>query len=239
MNPSPMDTERGPERADESALGKRKRSEERRNDQTLVQALDQHEVLAARSAAEEHNIQEPTVATKKQRLDTPAATLSDLSRESPRLDHATILPPEILQHVFSFVDPYSLARLMVVCQAFSVLIDPSRTLPSSHAALKRLRLRDQNELWTLSRRAFSPCAPRPMGSMNELQSWQLVRGHSCQLCGKKPVIKGAFLPTSPWNQGPGSDGIRRIWPFQIRSCGSCLVARLVKVCTDSRYQPLN
>ena len=239
MNLSPMDTGTESESANETALRKRKRSEERCNVQTLVQAPDQDEVLAAHSEVEEYNIQEPTVPTKKQRLGTPAAIRSDVSQERAGLEHATILPPEILQHVFSYVDPYSLARLMVVCEAFCVLIDPSRTLPSPHAAFQRLGLRDRNELWTLSRRAFFPYAPRPMNSMNELQSWQLVRGQSCQFCGKKPIIKSTSLPIAPWNQGPGSDGVRNIWPFQIRCCGPCLVARLVKVCADLRSQPLN
>ena len=234
-----MDTERGSEIADESALRKRKRSEERHHDQTLVQAVDQEEVLPQHYAVEEHNIQEPTVTTKKQRLGTPAATRSDAIQDGSWLEHATILPPEILQHVFSFVDPYSLARLMAVCQAFSVLIDPSRTLPASRTAFQRVGLRDQNDLWALSRRAFAQYAPRPMNSMNELRSWQLVRGHNCQFCGKKPVPKIESLPTAPWNLGPGSDGVRSIWPFQVRSCGSCLEARLVKVCADFRLQPFD
>ena len=239
MKPSPMDTERGSEIADESALGKRKRSEERHHDQTLVQALDQDEVLPPHCPVEEHTTQEPTITTKKQRLGTPAATRSDVIQDVSGLEHATILPPEILQHVFSFVDPYSLARLMAVCQAFSVLIDPSKTLPASRTAFQRVGLRDQNDLWALSRRAFAQYAPRPMKSMNELRTWQLVRGHSCHFCGKKPASKITSLSTVPWNQGPGSDGVRSIWPFQMRSCGPCLEARLVKVCADSRLQPFD
>ena len=241
MNPPPMDPEGGPQNADESALGKRKRSEERRDARSLVRALDQDEVLAPRSAIVGHHMQDPIVATKKQRLGTPAGTpnisQTEVRNQRPRLNHTTILPPEILQHIFSYVDPHSLARLMVVCQAFSILIDPSKTLPPSQTARTHLRLRNQNELWTLSRRLFCPGAPRPMHSMNELQSWQLVLGHRCQFCGKRPVLKGVSLPSSVWSQGPGSGGIRSIWPFQIRSCGSCLLVRLVKVCTDSRPQP--
>lgn len=234
-----MDIEKGSEIADQSALRKRKRSEERHHDRTLVQALEQDEVLPPRHAAEEHNIQGPTVTTKKQRLGTPAASRSDILQDGSGLEHATILPPEILQNVFSFVDPYSLARLMAVCQTFSVLIDPSKTLPASRTAFQRVGFRDQNDLWALSRRAFAQDAPRPMNSMNELRSWQLVRGHSCQFCGKKPVIKITSLPTAPWNQGPGTDGVRSIWPFQVRSCGRCLEPRLVKVCADLRSQPFD
>ena len=145
---------------------------------------------------------------------------------------ATILPPEILQHIFSFVDPVSLGRLLVINRLFNALLDPSRSLPAESATARIVHMRPQDDLWAFSRRRkFMSTYPRPMENMSELELWKLIRGTTCQFCGKTPKQRLTLvaMATSPWNAGPGPEGVRAIWPFRCRSCGPCLEERIVKV----------
>jgi hypothetical protein len=68
-----------------------------------------------------------------------------------------------------------------------------------------------------------------MDTMTELEMWKLIRGTSCQFCGKRATQKFSLPSSDPWNAGPGLDNIRSIWPFRIRCCGPCLLPKLVKV----------
>ena len=144
---------------------------------------------------------------------------------------AASLPPEILQHIFSFVDPISLGRLLFVNRLFNVLLDPTKTLPPPSASARALGLKPQNDLWISARRTFASTFPRPMEDMSEIEMWRLIRGISCQFCGKKPKNRSPLLAmaASPWSSGPGPEGVRTIWPFKCQSCGPCLESRIVKV----------
>jgi hypothetical protein len=142
---------------------------------------------------------------------------------------AARLPPEVWQHVFSFVPCLFLGRLLRVNRAFNRLLDPSKALPQVQGLSNgHLRLQSQEHVWSVARRLFHPGMPRPLLSMSELNMWNLIRVRSCQFCGRKPS-SGSTLPPSPWSSGPGPEGVRIIWPFGVRSCGSCLSARLMKV----------
>ena len=143
------------------------------------------------------------------------------------------LPPELLQHIFTFVPPLFLGRLLRVNRLINALLDPGKVLPRAHYDHPpALPLQDQDQVWSVSRKRFIPSMPRPLASVSELELWNLLLGGSCHYCGKKSA---ADLPSSssPWSSGPGPDSVRIIWPFAARSCGSCLSKRLVKVIYDS------
>ena len=168
----------------------------------------------------------PTI--KKSRLDASDETVQPTETRTNLASGETVLPPVVLQHAFSFLDPISISRLMSVSRLFNVLLDPRKPLPVS-STTGRLRLRNQNDIWSISRRAFLSAFPRPMDDMTEPDMWKLIRGISCQFCGRKPKGKAPLLANSPWSSGPGPEGVRAIWPFRVRACGSCLESRLVKV----------
>lgn len=141
------------------------------------------------------------------------------------------LPIEIWQHIFSFVPPVSLGRLLRVNRAFrSCLTDNSGELlkprPVSHGVVNLL---GADAVWSASRKLFCPGVPRPLRGFKELDMWRLIRGESCQFCGKTNLIKPSPDSVDPWEAGPGKDGVRVIWSFGVRSCGSCLSQRSQKV----------
>jgi hypothetical protein len=140
------------------------------------------------------------------------------------------LPPELLQHIFTFVPPLFLGRLLRVDRLINTLLDPSRVLPQAHPDPQgSLSLQDQDHVWSAARKRFNPGIPRPSLSLSELGLWRLLLGSSCQFCAKKVTADPPSPPSSPWSSGPGPDSVRIIWPFTVRSCGSCLSTRLVKV----------
>lgn len=139
------------------------------------------------------------------------------------------LPPEIQQHIFTFVDPVSLGRLIRVNRRFRALLDPAVSLPPASDHKMQLAMQTQDLIWAISRRTFLQGFPKPMDKMTELEMWRLVRGRSCQFCGESSQKAEPFPASDPWSAGPGPEGVRTIWPFRIRSCASCLQPRLVKV----------
>lgn len=139
------------------------------------------------------------------------------------------LPPELLQHIFTFVPPLFLGRLLRVNRLINTLLDPNKILPRGNNDLHgSLLLQDQDHVWSLARKRFIPGMPRPLSSVSELGLWRLLLSSSCQFCAKKATAD-LTSSSSPWNSGPGVDSVRIIWPFAVRSCGSCLNTRLVKV----------
>lgn len=174
---------------------------------------------------------------KRTKFQDPSSS-HDLSTDQAESDAQPVgitarLPPEVWQQVFSFVPCLFLGRLLRVNRAFNSLLDPSKALPQVQGVSKgHLRLQSQEHVWSVARRLFHPGMPRPLPSMSELDMWKLICVRSCQFCGRKPS-SGSTLPPSPWSSGPGPEGVRIIWPFGVRSCGSCLSARLMKVSVRS------
>lgn len=212
-----------------TALGKRKwlpqsSSEHSPVRETQAQSLE-------KNGSEISNL-DGDLLNKKPRLTGIAATglAAEISEDVPMRDvwSLTHLPHEILQHIFSFVDPISLGRLMCVNRSFHILLDPAKSLPQPSSQVKQLSMHHQDYIWTISRRSFLPGFPKPLDGMTELDMWRLIRGRSCQFCGKKSMMKSSVSDTSPWNGGPGPNGVRTIWPFRVRSCGTCLETKLVK-----------
>ena len=141
------------------------------------------------------------------------------------------LPHEILQHIFTYVDPISLGGLICVGRLYHSLLDSACPLPQMPGSSRprRLAVRSRDLIWAISRRTFLQGFPKPMDRMSELEMWRLIRGHSCQFCGRKATLREALSMSDPWNAGPGLDDARPIWPFRVRSCGRCLQPRLIKV----------
>ena len=140
------------------------------------------------------------------------------------------IPPELWQWVFTFLPPSILGRLLSVNKQFHSLLTSSFAhTVDLQAIFGVVKPMDPNQVWALSRRAFCPKMPRPLVSKSELGMWKLLRDSRCQFCSKQGASIVPPGSTSPWAAGPGTDFIRVIWPFAVRSCGACLFSRLRKV----------
>ena len=145
---------------------------------------------------------------------------------------ASIMPTEIWQHIFSYVPPVFLGRLLRVDRAFNAILTPitspkTNDKPKTTGALKAL---SPDSIWMASRKRFCPGLPRPLRGFTELEMWRLLRGNDCQICGERKSLLTTFDSTNPWQCGPGSDGVCVIWPFGIRCCGTCM-----KTCSEKVY----
>lgn len=190
---------------DDATLGKRKRSEE--------------DALSSTGTA--HEDRPVSLHSKRQRPDDDPQKHIHSS--------AADLPPEILQHIFSFVHPVALGLLLRVCRTFNDLLDPSKLAPPHPSGSRILVIRERNEIWALSRRRHLPGYPRPLDGLNELDMWKLLRVRRCQFCQKRAKSTPAFLNSVPWTGGPGREDVRTIWPFRIRCCGPCIETKLRQV----------
>ena len=132
------------------------------------------------------------------------------------------LGAEIWQHVFSFVPPLFLGRLLRVNSAFQKMLTPTDTKETPQATSGTLPYRSANSIWTASRKRFCPGLPRPVPGLNDLQMWRLLRGNNCQICGAKKPLSTTHASPDPWRSGPGADGVRVFWAFGIRSCSPCM-----------------
>ncbi|KAK2736826.1 hypothetical protein FQN55_001415 [Onygenales sp. PD_40] len=137
------------------------------------------------------------------------------------------LPGEIWQHIFTFLPPTSLGRILCVNKVFNSLLAPNEAeFPDYPQTLGSLRYINPDSIWSASRKAYHPGMPRPISFLNELDMWKLVYGSACQFCAKYAPVPPS--DNSPWEAGPGLDGARIIWPFGVRSCGECIQAKSEK-----------
>ena len=134
------------------------------------------------------------------------------------------LPVEIWQHIFSFVPPVFLGRLLRVNRAFHVyLTSASRNQARAESGSRHAVLPiSADDVWAASRKRFAPGLPKPTLGLSELERMRLLRGRQCQICGEVKVQNFATSSESPLESGPGDKGVRVIWPFGVRSCGPCL-----------------
>lgn len=142
------------------------------------------------------------------------------------------LPAEIWHHIFTFCPPRILGGLLCASRLFNVYLDSSSKIrcdwpqsPSS-GALSPLQ---PNAIWQASRRRFWPSMPSPLQDRTELDMWQLSVSDTCQHCRKQGTVHPKDSP-DPWQSGPGKDGVAIIWAFAVRSCGTCLLTKSIKVC---------
>ena len=132
------------------------------------------------------------------------------------------LSPEIWQHVFSFVPPVFLGRLLRVNRAFNKILTPVDSAETPPPAKGALPFRSADFVWAASRQRFCPGLPKSVPGLNNLQMWRLLRGNNCQICGAKKPLSTTHASPDPWQSGPGSGGVRVFWAFGIRSCGPCM-----------------
>ena len=134
------------------------------------------------------------------------------------------LPVEIWQHIFSFVPPVFLGRLLRVNRAFNAYLTSATSDPANREMGNRHAVRpvSADDVWASSRKRFAPGLPRPTLGLSELERMRLLRGRQCQICGEAKTQNFATSSESPLESGPGDKGVRVIWPFGVRSCGPCL-----------------
>lgn len=134
-----------------------------------------------------------------------------------------VLPAVLWQHIFCFVPPVFLGRLLRVDHAFNKFLAPGQMDEESGPPVNSIvRPLHAEAIWVASRRRFCPGLPRPMRGMLELDMWRLLRGRDCQVCRNVKAAISAHNPDIPWESGPGESGVRVVWPFGIRCCGQCL-----------------
>lgn len=165
---------------------------------------------------------------------SPSPSLS--SPVSCRFKPCAGLPPAVWQHVFLSCSLHDLGRLLTVNRSFhSYLTDVSLVSPSDPAS-GSLRLLKSESIWAAARNALPVKPPRPLPGFSELQMWQLAWSKKCRFCRKESV----FQPGEKiWQKGPGANGVRTIWPFGIRSCGSCLMEQCQTVSRSNLVQIAN
>ena len=134
------------------------------------------------------------------------------------------LSDEIWQHIFCFIPPVFLGRLLRVNHSFHDLLTPKETsegftVSNTNRALRNL---DADTIWAASRKRFCPGLPKPLSGVNELEMWRLLRGNDCQICGTKLTLLTSHEAVNPLECGPGRNGVRIIWPFRVRCCGTCM-----------------
>lgn len=143
----------------------------------------------------------------------------------------SFLPIQIWQHVFCFVPPVFLGRLLRVNRTFHSLLNPDYSpLPRSDSKETGIAVFQNAEtIWAASRRRFAPGLPKPLHGVHELNMWRLMRGNNCQFCGEKSRLLTSSITSNPWQSGPGNTGVRVIWPFGVRCCSKCLKIHSEKV----------
>lgn len=170
-----------------------------------------------------------SAADKKRRLNSHDATSLPTG-----LGHCAGLPPAVWQHIFSFCSLADLGRLLQVNRLFHLyLTDVSNVSPSEpeHGCLHLLK---SESLWASARNALSTNAPKPLPGLTELQMWQLVWSKRCQFCNK---LNSSVPGEKVWQKGPGEAGVRIIWPFGIRACGTCLKQQTQTVSCEGTIFP--
>lgn len=141
------------------------------------------------------------------------------------------LPIAIWQHIFCFVPPVFLGRLLRVNRAFNTCLtagdaNQQYSKPSHSGETRTL---NPDTIWAASRKRFCPGLPKPIRGLLELEMWRLLRGRHCQLCGEIKDSSSVINSESPWELGPGETGVRVVWPWGVRLCGQCVQNHSEKV----------
>ena len=178
-----------------------------------------HGFLAKRKAEDESS-----ELGKKRKLDyLSSPSISSDLRPCARL------PPAVWQHVFLYCSLADLGRLIQVNRSFLYYLTDVRNVSNSKPEQGCSRLLKSESLWASARNALPTKPPKPLPGFTELQMWQLAWSKRCQFCHKLST----FTPGERiWQKGPGETGVRTIWPFAIRACGTCLLKQCQTVsCT--------
>lgn len=187
----------------------------------------------APSSRQGENLRENLSGIKRPRANFYSAGIgADLSCKS------SALPAVLWQHVFCYVPPVFLGRMLSVNHAFNTYLTSGKneenSMPLPDSIVQPLKA---EAIWAVSRRRFCPGMPRPIHGLNELEMWRLLKGNGCQICDQVKVDTQVANPQDPWESGPGHTGVRVIWPFGLRCCGRCLQEHTQKV-PDGRIHSL-
>ena len=146
-------------------------------------------------------------------------------------DRSVTLPAELWHHIFRFVPPVFLGRLLRVNHAFNSYLTSDAPGPDQmdNSCGKGVRPLDADTIWAASRKLYARSLPKPLRGLKELDMWRLLLGKACQLCGQAKDPAPMVGEANFWESGPGERTVRIIWPFGIRSCGACLEETSEKV----------
>lgn len=159
---------------------------------------------------------------------TPPPQVKRLKQESPSpIAPPVSISPQLWQHIFTFLPPESLAPVLRVNKLFFDLLTNPTLAPNDDQEPGRVSLRSPEAIWTISRKTYHPEWPEPLAGLPELTFWQLILRSTCQFCQRK--LRAIYDTGSPWESGPGHDGISVVWQFGIRTCGPCLMERVQSV----------
>ena len=144
---------------------------------------------------------------------------------------SSTLPAALWQHILCYVPPVFLGRMLSVNHAFNTYLTPGKSEedPTPLPQCTTVQPLEAEAIWAISRRRFYPGIPRPIHGLKELDMWKLLRGKKCQICEKVKVDLSIASPQDPWESGPGDTGVKIVWPFGLRCCGSCLQENTQKV----------
>ena len=197
-----------------------------RGKSTLPVIVDSHESADEATSSR----QTETFKDNPSRIKRPRANGYSLGTEANHSSKSSALPAVLWQHIFCYLPPVFLGRMLSVNYAFNTYLTPGKSeenpirLPNS--IIQPLKA---ETIWAVSRRRFCPGLPRPIHGLNELEMWRLLKGNGCQICEQAKVDVPVANPQDPWQSGPGNNSVRVIWPFGLRCCGRCLQENTQKV----------
>lgn len=143
-------------------------------------------------------------------------------------------PAALWQYIFCFVPPVFLGHLLFVNRAFKSYLTPGAEIQEMAIPARSIvQPLTAEAVWVASRRHFAPGLPRPIHGLQELDMWRLLVGRKCQRCGYVGDTVSGTHSENPWESGPGAFGVRVVWPFGMRCCGSCLQHISMKVPSDT------
>ena len=159
--------------------------------------------------------------------------------EAPLSDASIQLPAEVWHHIFTFLPPPTLGKLLLVNKLFNTYLDPASKVKAVRPVFPEPRPQYSTRprrsmalhpmlpetIWRSSRRVFLPAMPTPLRTKSELDSWRLACSKTCQFCGFRSQEEAKDL----WHRGPGAKGVSPVFPLLMLTCGACLAANTVKV----------
>lgn len=152
------------------------------------------------------------------------------ARADTRATGARDLGPELWQYIFTYLPPAMLCRCLQVCKRFNHYLTKIKAATIKKSQ-RKVELVDSEVIWSQARKIYFPNLPKPLAHHTELDMLRLMGSKTCQFCLKTPFASPA---TTPFNCGPGPDGVRVVWPFGVRACGHCLTEHTLKVGCDLR-----
>ena len=152
----------------------------------------------------------------------PRRPSPDSYRSGGKARRSIPVPEVIWQHVFTFVSPLSLGRLLCVNRAFNHCLTGNFGPKSKQVAQGHLKPLEPEAIWIISRNRHYPELPRPLSDLSDLGMWKLLLGRRCQICeASQPHGLGSHMVMEP-RSGVSQSRTQVVWPFGIRACSTCL-----------------